>query len=58
MGVDINDVSMMVQIIDICSKRGAFEGPELQMVGQLRTKLATIVENANKEQSDVQRNEE
>lgn len=58
MDVDINDVSMMVQIIDICSKRGAFEGPELQMVGQLRTKLATIVENANKEQSDVQRNEE
>jgi hypothetical protein len=58
MGVDINDVSMMVQIIDICSKRGAFEGPELQMVGQFRTKLATIVENANKEQSDVQRNEE
>ena len=27
------DVQMMVQIIDICSKRGAFEGAELEGIG-------------------------
>ena len=58
MDIDYNDVAGMVQLIDVCSKRGAFEGSELQMVGQLRTKLAGILETAQKEQSDVQADEE
>ena len=26
----LGDISTMVQIIDLCSKRGGFEGPELK----------------------------
>lgn len=58
MDIDYNDIAAMVQVIDVCSKRGAFEGPELAMVGQLRTKLAGILDQAQKEQSDVQTDEE
>ena len=32
----IQDLAAMVQVIDVCSKRGAFEGPELESVGVLR----------------------
>lgn len=39
----VNDLSVVVKIIDACSKRGAFEGNELLVVGQLREKLAAIV---------------
>ena len=42
--VSINDFVVMVKLIDICSKRGAFEGAELSDVGQLRTRLAEFVE--------------
>ena len=30
--ITINDFTMMVNIIDVCSKRGAFEGTELKDV--------------------------
>lgn len=46
-GLSLNDLAAVVRIIDICSKRGAFEGPELSSVGALREKFATFVE-ANK----------
>ncbi len=41
--IDINDLVSVVQIIDVCSTRGAFRGEELAMIGGLRTKLAEIV---------------
>ena len=34
----------MVQIIDICSKRGGFEGPEMEAVGSLRTRTVKFLE--------------
>lgn len=43
----IQDLAAMVQVIDVCSKRGAFEGPELESVGVLRGRLVKFVE-ANK----------
>ena len=33
--LSLQDIATMVQIIDICSKRGGFEGPELEAVGGL-----------------------
>ena len=39
----INDLNVVVNIIDACTKRGAFEGNELLTVGQLREKFASIV---------------
>ena len=41
--IDINDLVSVVQLIDVCSTRGAFRGEELAMIGGLRTKLAEIV---------------
>ena len=42
--IDANDLQAVVQIIDICSRRGAFEGAELQGVGALRAKLVNILQ--------------
>ena len=41
--VTAGDLATMVRIIDASSQRGAFRGEELETVGALRTKLATIV---------------
>jgi hypothetical protein len=41
--IEINDIAAVVQLIDVCSTRGAFRGEELAMIGGLRTKLAEIV---------------
>jgi hypothetical protein len=41
--IDINDIAAVVQLIDVCSTRGAFRGEELATVGGLRTKLTEIV---------------
>ena len=44
--LSLQDISTMVQIIDICSKRGGFEGPEMEAVGGLRNRIVAFV-NAN-----------
>ena len=41
--LSLQDMASMVQIVDICSKRGAFEGPELEAVGGLRNRLVQFV---------------
>lgn len=43
-GLQLNDIAACLQIIDLCSKRGAFEGSELEAVGKIRGKLATFVQ--------------
>lgn len=54
----INDLNIVVNIIDACSKRGAFEGSELLAVGQIRDKFANIVAStqaaANKEEEKTE----
>jgi hypothetical protein len=37
--INLNVVKGMVSIIDVCSKRGAFEGNELATVGQIRSEI-------------------
>jgi len=43
--IDINDIAAVVQLIDVCSTRGAFRGEELATVGALRTKFAETVKS-------------
>jgi hypothetical protein len=43
-GITLGDMATMVQIVDLCSKRGAFEGPELETVGALRSRVVAFVE--------------
>lgn len=42
--LQLQDLMAAVQIIDICSKRGAFEGPEMETVGGVRGRLAAFVQ--------------
>lgn len=46
--LSLQDIATMVQIIDICSKRGGFEGPELEAVGGLRNRVVTFLNAASK----------
>ena len=45
-GLSLNDISACVSIIDIVTKRGAFEGGELADVGAVRNRLAAFTEAA------------
>ena len=47
--LSLQDISTMVQIIDLCSKRGGFEGPELEAVGGLRNRVVTFLNAATKD---------
>lgn len=42
--LSLADIQTFVQIIDLCSKRGAFEGAELESVGALRGKTIKFLE--------------
>lgn len=44
--LSLQDIATMVQIIDICSRRGGFEGTELEAVGGLRNRVVKFL-NAN-----------
>jgi hypothetical protein len=46
-GIGMGDIAACVQIIDIVTKRGAFEGSELSEVGTVRNRLAAFLK-ANK----------
>lgn len=48
--MELQDVVNMVQVIDIASSRGAFQGKELSSVGALRDKLAAMIEQSQKPQ--------
>ena len=48
--LSLQDIATMVQIIDLCSKRGGFEGPELETVGALRNRVVTFLNEASKGQ--------
>lgn len=41
--INLSDIKMCLNIIDICSQRGAFKGDELSSIGQIRDKLEVIV---------------
>ena len=41
--ITLNDLAAVVQMIDIVSRRGAFEGQELVTVGALRNRFAEFV---------------
>ena len=51
----INDFALVVNIIDVCSQRGAFRGEELAAVGTLRQKFADVVKaNAPKPEAETE----
>ena len=49
--LSLNDINLILSVIDVCSKRGAFEGGDLEVVGGLRTRLVNFI-NSVKPQDD------
>jgi len=51
----IGDLASVVQIIDVCSQRGAFQGSELEAVGALRGRIQQFVKaNAPEEEEQTE----
>jgi hypothetical protein len=48
--LSLNDLAATVQLIDVCSKRGAFEGPELSTIGALRQRITDFLKAAAPQQ--------
>lgn len=44
--LSLNDIAAVVQMIDIVSRRGAFEGPELTTIGALRSRFESFVKSS------------
>jgi hypothetical protein len=41
--IGIGDLVAVIDIIDTCVQRGAFEGSEIAEIGEIRTKFATFI---------------
>ena len=50
--LSLQDISTFVQIIDLCSKRGGFEGPEMETIGGLRNRTVAFLNAASAEQGE------
>lgn len=58
--LNIRDIADCIKIIDICAKRGAFDGMEMESVGKVRNRLEVFTEaytQANQEKTDEQPDE-
>ena len=41
--LSLQDLASIIQVIDLCSQRGAFQGTELEAVGALRGRVQAFV---------------
>lgn len=49
--ISLNDLAVILQLIDVCAQRGAFQGSEMKDIGILRERIHTFVE-ANKPEEE------
>ena len=49
--ISLNDLEVVLQLIDVCAQRGAFQGSEMKDVGILRERINRFVE-ANKPEEE------
>lgn len=54
LSLSLNDLKLCLQIIDICSTRGAFKAEEFQAIGAIHTKLKTFIDRATAASSTSQ----
>lgn len=52
--ITLNDIATTLQIIDVVSRRGAFQGNELRGVGMLRDKLEVYLQQNGPQQTSEQ----
>lgn len=48
--LNLNDFTLVVNIIDACTERGSFKGNELSIVAQLREKFVSFIDENNPEE--------
>ena len=53
-GLNLSDIRACVTIIDIVTKRGAFEGPEMADVGSVRNRLDNFLKAAAEAQAPAE----
>ena len=53
-GLNLSDIRACVTIIDIVTKRGAFEGPEMADVGSVRNRLDNFLKAAAEAQKPAE----
>ena len=54
-GLSLSDLASVVQLIDVCSRRGAFEGAELAAIGGLRNRISDFLKaNTPKDQAKTE----
>lgn len=51
--VDLRDIILAVQIIDLSAERGGFKGPELEIIGQARGRLANLIQENRPEEPEA-----
>jgi hypothetical protein len=51
--LSLNDFALVVNIIDVCTERGAFKGNELSPIGQLREKFVAFIKANTPEEAEV-----
>lgn len=54
----LNDFALVVNIIDVCTERGAFKGNELAPIGQLREKFVVFIKANTPEEEQTETEEE
>lgn len=50
--LSLADLAAAVQVIDVCSRRGAFEGSEMESVGTLRRRLDAFLQASKPEDEE------
>lgn len=55
--ISLADFGAALQVIDVCTSRGAFRGEELSSVGQLRDRLNAFVEFHTPKESESEAEE-
>ena len=56
--ISLNDLATVVSIIDVVTKRGAFEGGELESVGVVRNRLAAFLKATMPDREEPEVDEE
>lgn len=54
-GLNINDLALMKEIIDIASSRAAFKPNEMMAVGQVYAKLSAFLEQVAQQQAEAEK---
>lgn len=56
--ISLNDLQVLLSVVDLASKRGAFQGSELSQVGAIFDKLNTFLTYVAEQQSAAAEEEE